>query len=92
MKRITATLFIVLAGVVAGVSTADARDKLTVGYFLEWPMPFQYAKANGTYDKELGLKINWVSFESGAAMSAAMASGDVDILGQPGRSVGSHFQ
>lgn len=79
MKRITATLFIVLAGVVAGVSTADARDKLTVGYFLEWPMPFQYAKANGTYDKELGLKINWVSFESGAAMSAAMASGDVDI-------------
>ena len=60
MKRITATLFIVLAGVVAGVSTADARDKLTVGYFLEWPMPFQYAKANGTYDKELGLKINRV--------------------------------
>jgi taurine transport system substrate-binding protein len=69
----------VVAAVAMGAGVADARDKLTVGYFLEWPMPFQYAKANGTYDNVLGLKVNWVSFESGAAMSAAMASGDVDI-------------
>ena len=42
-------------------------------------MPFEYAKQMGTYDEELGVKINWVSFESGVKMSAAMASGDVQL-------------
>jgi len=60
-------------------SQAAALEELTVAYFLEWPMPFQYAKANGTYDEELGVKVNWVSFDTGTAMSAAMASGDVHI-------------
>jgi taurine transport system substrate-binding protein len=54
-------------------------DEITVAYFLEWPMPFQYAKVNGTYEEEMGVKINWVSFDTGTAMSAAMASGDVQI-------------
>ena len=42
-------------------------------------MPFLASKADGTYDKELGAKINWRSFDTGTAMSAAMASGDVHI-------------
>ncbi len=63
----------------SGAQAAFAADELTVAYFLEWPMPFQYAKAMGTYDEELGVKINWVSFDTGTAMSAAMASGDVHI-------------
>ena len=42
-------------------------------------MPFQYAKEMGTYDEEMGVKVNWVSFDTGTAMSAAMASGDVQI-------------
>ena len=50
-----------------------------MAYFLEWPMPFQHAKVQGTYDEALGVEINWVSFESGTAMSAAMASGDVQM-------------
>lgn len=58
---------------------AMAADEITVAYFLEWPMPFQYAKVNGTYDEELGVKVNWRSFDTGTAMSAAMASGDVHI-------------
>jgi taurine transport system substrate-binding protein len=62
-----------------GAQAALAQSELTVGYFLEWPMPFQYAKVNGTYEEELGVKINWVSFDTGTAMSAAMASGDVQI-------------
>ena len=32
-------------------------------------MPFQYAKVNGTYDEALGVKVNWVSFDTGTAMS-----------------------
>lgn len=56
-----------------------AQDMLTVAYFQEWPMPFQYAKVKGTYDQELGVPVNWVAFDSGTAMSAAMAAGDVQI-------------
>ncbi len=62
-----------------GASAAQAADELTVGYFLEWPMPFQYSKVQGTYDEALGMKVNWVAFDTGTAMSAAMASGDVQI-------------
>lgn len=59
---------------------ATAADgEITVAYFLEWPMPFEYAKQKGTYDEALGVKVNWVSFESGVKMSAAMASGDVHL-------------
>ncbi|MEM0943202.1 MAG: ABC transporter substrate-binding protein [Pseudomonadota bacterium] len=58
---------------------AKALDEITVAYFLEWPMPFQYAKVKGIYEEEMGVKINWVSFDTGTAMSAAMASGDVQL-------------
>jgi taurine transport system substrate-binding protein len=58
---------------------ANALDELTVAYFLEWPTPNQFAQANKIYEKELGVKVNWVSFDAGTAMSAAMASGDVHI-------------
>ncbi len=63
----------------AGAAPAFAADEITVAYFLEWPMPFEYAKQMGTYDEALGVKVNWVSFESGVKMSAAMASGDVQL-------------
>ncbi len=74
-------------GIVAGlatalsttVATADGHGEITVAYFLEWPMPMMAAKASGAYDEALGMKVNWVSFETGTAMSAAMASGDVQI-------------
>ena len=72
-----------LMGAVAGVAMLAGANAavadITVGYFLEWPMPFQFAKVNGTYDEALGTTVNWVSFDTGTAMSAAMASGDVHI-------------
>ena len=63
------------------VQTARAQDldELTVAYFLEWPMPVMAAKEAGAYEEALGMPIDWVSFETGTAMSAAMASGDVQI-------------
>lgn len=66
---------------IAGAQSAfaDGHGEITVGYFLEWPMPFQAAKVAGTYDEVMGVKVNWVSFDTGTAMSAAMASGDVQI-------------
>ncbi|MEM8578598.1 MAG: ABC transporter substrate-binding protein [Pseudomonadota bacterium] len=74
-------------GMIAGLATAmsasfaaaDGHGEITVAYFLEWPMPMLAAKASGAYDEALGMKVNWVSFETGTAMSAAMASGDVQI-------------
>ncbi len=33
--------------VMTGAQAALALDEITVAYFLEWPMPFQYAKVNG---------------------------------------------
>ncbi|MEP3332648.1 ABC transporter substrate-binding protein [Sedimentitalea sp.] len=73
-----------LMGAVAGVAAltaahAASAQEITVGYFLEWPMPFEYAKVQGTYDEEMGVTVNWVSFDTGTAMSAAMASGDVQL-------------
>lgn len=69
-----------LSASVAVLSAAQASaEEITVAYFLEWPMPFEYAKQMGTYEEALGVDINWVSFESGVKMSAAMASGDVHL-------------
>lgn len=66
--------------VLAGTQAAFADGhSITVGYFLEWPMPFEYAKATGMYDEAMGMEVKWVSFDTGTAMSAAMASGDVQI-------------
>ena len=66
------------AALLAGTVAAQAEE-LTVAYFLEWPMPFQYAKVQGKYDEALGMTVNWRAFDTGTAMSAAMASGDVQL-------------
>lgn len=74
------TFATLMTGAALALTAQSAQaQELTVGYFLEWPMPFLAAKADGAYDEALGTKVNWVSFETGTAMSAAMASGDVQI-------------
>ena len=67
------------AASLAAAPSFAADGELTVAYFLEWPTPNQYAQANKLYEEALGVKVNWVSFDAGTAMSAAMASGDVQI-------------
>ncbi len=59
--------------------SALAQDEITVGYFLEWPTPNQVAQLEKTYDKVLGVDVNWRAFDNGNAMSAAMASGNLQI-------------
>lgn len=76
------TLTAAAAGAMLSLSAMPASADghgITVAYFLEWPMPFQYAKVEGMYEEALGAPVNWVSFDTGTAMSAAMASGDVQI-------------
>lgn len=79
MFRKTVTAMISAATLAMSAQAASALDELTVAYFLEWPMPALASKVDGTYDKELGMTVKWRSFETGTAMSAAMASGDVHI-------------
>ena len=75
---ISRRLLLSAAGVAMAIGTfghlanASAAD-LVVGYFPEWPMPFQFAQAGDQYQKA-GLNIKWVSFDAGTAMSAAMAA------------------
>ena len=81
MKKFTLATMTAAAALMSGqAAMADAHlDEITVGYFLEWPMPMLAAKADGSYDEALGVPVKWVSFETGTAMSAAMASGDVQM-------------
>lgn len=78
-KILIALAVIIAAAFVLLRGGSSSRDEITVAYFLEWPTPNQFAQANKIYEQELGVKVNWVSFDAGTAMSAAMASGDVDI-------------
>src|SRR6056297_39062 len=73
-------LFSAAAGAaMLATGTAASAESITVASFLEWPMPFQYSKVNGDYDEALGMTVNWRAFDTGTAMSAAMASGDVHL-------------
>ncbi len=58
---------------------AQAQDTVTVAYFLEWPTANQVAQLDKTYEKEMGVEVDWRAFGNGNEMSQAMASGDVDI-------------
>nr|VFJ97188.1 MAG: taurine transport system substrate-binding protein [Candidatus Kentron sp. H]VFJ97789.1 MAG: taurine transport system substrate-binding protein [Candidatus Kentron sp. H]VFK02970.1 MAG: taurine transport system substrate-binding protein [Candidatus Kentron sp. H] len=84
MKKRLISIFSVVALAVMGIGVwgigmAQKTDEITIAYFLEWPTPNQFAQARGIYEKELGVEINWRAFDTGTAMSAAMASGDVQI-------------
>ena len=78
LKKLMLASAIVGASITGAVADGHLKE-ITVAYFLEWPTPNQFAQANKLYEKELGVKVNWVSFDAGTAMSAAMASGDVHI-------------
>lgn len=84
MKKIISTTvkaLVLTSSTVAAAAAfaADKPDTVTVGYFLEWPTANQVAQIEKTYDKQMGVTMEWRAFDSGTAMSAAMASGDVDM-------------
>jgi len=70
-------------------TTAVKAQEITVGYFLEWPTPNQFAQVKKIYNEKLGVNVKWVSFDAGTAMSAAMAGGDVQISFSQG--IGGRF-
>ena len=81
MKSIIKRALMASAGVMAfAISvSAQAADKVNVAFFLEWATPNQIAKVDKTYDKAMGVGVNWTDFKTGVAMTEAMLSGDIDI-------------
>jgi len=72
-------IYLTLTGSLFAIPNTARAEQITVAYFLEWPTPSQFAQVKKIYSRELGVDIKWVSFDAGTAMSAAMASGDVQI-------------
>ena len=81
MKSIIKRALMASAGVMAFAIcvSAQAADKVNVAFFLEWATPNQIAKVDKTYDKAMGVGVNWTDFKTGVAMTEAMLSGDIDI-------------
>jgi len=79
MTRYRILLSAAALGLAGTAQPALALDEITVAVSPEWPLPIEYARAQGLYDQALGVKVNWRSFDTGTAMIAAMASGDVQM-------------
>ena len=69
--------FIVLG--LAPACTPERPDQITVAYLVEWPTPHHVSRLEKTYDRELGVEVEWQAFENGVAMNEAMAAGQVQI-------------
>jgi taurine transport system substrate-binding protein len=67
------------AAALAGGSALYAADAVNVAFFMEWATPNQIAKVDKTYEKAMGVDVNWLDFGSGVAMTESMQSGDIDI-------------
>ncbi len=76
-KLLVTSLLVVLFQ--TSVFASNHLRELNVAYFLEWPSANQVAQLEKTFDKRMGLKVNWRSFDNGNAMTAAMVAGDIDI-------------
>ena len=68
----TARALLAGAGLLATAGAAAAQDKVTVAYFLEWPTANQVAQVEKTYDKEMGVEVEWRAFGTGTEMNQAM--------------------
>lgn len=57
----------------------EKTEDITVAYFPGWPCTFEIGWAKGWFEKEMGVKVKFREFDTGAQMTAVMASGDVQI-------------
>ena len=83
MTKIKKTIAIVALAVFLctfGMSNAIAAPKkITVAYFPGWPGTWEIGWAKGWFEKELGVKVDFREFDTGAHITTAMASGSVHL-------------
>jgi taurine transport system substrate-binding protein len=75
---ILAVLLFSLCLLCCSADTKKAED-ITIAYFPGWPCTFEIGWAKGWFEKEMGVNVNFREFDTGAQMTAVMASGDVQI-------------
>lgn len=79
MNRLLAIIGLLAVGFFTQSVFAQAPEKVTVAYFLEWPTANQVAQAEKWYDEALGVPVEWKAYDTGVAMAEAMVAGEVDI-------------
>jgi taurine transport system substrate-binding protein len=78
MLLLVLSLFI-LPAAQAAAQTPDLPQEVRFAY-LNGPRPWILGKIDGTFDKALGVPVDWISFPSGPPALAALAAGEVDIV------------
>jgi len=73
------TVFLVSLFLMHCTSNKGKIEDITVAYFPGWPCTFEIGWAKGWFEKEMGVKVKFREFDTGAQMTAVMASGDVKI-------------
>lgn len=61
-----------------GAAAAQADETVRIGYQTNLD-PAKVAQADGIYDKAIGHPVEWLKFDSGAEVIAAIAGGSLDI-------------
>ncbi len=81
MKHGTIFLLAICAGLftTAGGATGNKPSEISVGYLLQWPTPAQFSQDKRTFDRALGLTVNWVAFDKGKDMNQALADNRIQI-------------
>ena len=68
-----------VAAIIVFCSTVSAQDEVNVGFFPAWPTPNLVGMIDGTFDRELGVPLNWKLYESSQDMNRAFSEGTLDI-------------
>ena len=76
-RKLLATAF-AIATLVGTALSAQAADAIRIGYQTNVD-PAKVDQADGVYDKAFGRPAQWLKFDSGAEVNAAIASGSIDI-------------
>ncbi|MBT8434262.1 MAG: ABC transporter substrate-binding protein [Gammaproteobacteria bacterium] len=88
LVKMTSIFTLALCAIITSLSANAAGLKpteITVAYIQQWPTPNRFAQAKMIFDEALGLKVNWVALADGTEMTAAMASGKVQIAYAQGK-------
>ncbi|MDR2301684.1 MAG: ABC transporter substrate-binding protein [Deltaproteobacteria bacterium] len=74
-------LLVTALGLLAGPAAwAQELPKEVRFAYLNGPRPWILGKIDGSFDKALGVPVNWISFPSGPPALTALAAGEVDIV------------
>lgn len=83
MKKAHAVLgtVLIIAVIIALGNTAAYSSETTVrvAYFDGWPGTFEVGWAQGLFEKEMGVRLDWKTYDTGGHMCDALAADEIDI-------------